>query len=101
MIVTLEEAKMHLRVDEEYDVDNKYIEDLIYMTEFAIANRIQYPTIEEAFPLSVPLPVKHAAKMFVSHFYENREPISFANPSPVPMTIDFLLDPYTRYYVPK
>ena len=49
MILTLEEAKAHCRVDEDYTGDDSYIEGLIPVAETDIANRIKYDSLDEAF----------------------------------------------------
>jgi len=44
---------------------------------------------------SVPAAIRQAMLLYVSHLYENREPIIIGvSASPVPMTISALLDPY-------
>lgn len=102
MIMTLEEAKSHLRVDSDFVDDDQLIEDLVSMVEVDIANRLKYDSLDEVFPDGViPLPVKHAAKLLVAHYYENREPVAFASSSKVPMMVDCLLFPYVRYYEKK
>ena len=102
MILTLEEAKRHLRVDLDYTDDDMYIEELIDMSEIDIANRLKFDSLTDVFPDGIiPLPVKHAAKLVVAHYYENREPIAFVSSSKVPMMVDSLLFPYVRYYNPK
>lgn len=99
MILTLEEAKRHLRVDDSFTDDDTYIEGLIGVAEADIANRLKYDTLSERFPDGdYPSPVIHAAKLIVAHYYENREPVAFASSSKVPMMIDSLLFPYVRYY---
>jgi uncharacterized phage protein (predicted DNA packaging) len=101
MILTLEEAKAHCRVDEDYTGDDSYIEGLIPVAETDIANRIKYDSLDEAFPDgNIPAPVKHAAKLILAHYYENREPVAFASSSKVAMMVDSLLFPYVRYKKP-
>lgn len=102
MVLTLEEAKRHLRVDLDYTDDDMYIEELIGMSEIDIANRLKFDSLIDVFPDGIiPLPVKHAAKLIVAHYYENREPVAFVSSSKVPMMVDSLLFPYVRYYNPK
>lgn len=99
MILTLEEAKQHLRVDDGFHEDDALIEELIGVAEADIAQRLRYDTLAERFPdEDYPLTVKQAAKLVVAHYYENREPVAFASSSKVPMMIDSLLFPYVRYY---
>lgn len=99
MILTLDEAKQHLRVDLEFTDDDSLITELIGVAEADIASRLKYDTLSEKFPgEAYPLPVKQAAKLLVAHYYENREPVAFASSSKVPMMVDSLLFPYVRYY---
>lgn len=101
MILTLEEAKAHCRVDEDYTGDDSYIEGLIPVAETVVANLIKYDSLDEAFPDgNIPAPVKHAAKLILEHYYENRELIAFASSSKIAMTVDDLLFPYVRYKKP-
>ena len=98
MILTLEEAKRHLRVDDGFHEDDVLIEELIGLAEEDIAHKLKYDSLAERFPDgNYPLTVKQAAKLIVAHYYENREPVAFASSSNVPMMIDSLLFPYVRY----
>ncbi len=102
MILTLDEAKQHLRIDWEFQNEDMMIEELIGVAEADIAGRLHYDTLSDKFPdEAYPLPVKQAAKLLVAHYYENREPVAFASSSKVPMMIDSLLAPYVRYYEEK
>lgn len=49
MILTLEEAKRHLRVDLDYTDDDMYIEELIDMSEIDIANRLKFDSLTDVF----------------------------------------------------
>lgn len=47
---------------------------------------------------NVPDAIKHAIKLIISHWYENREPVNIGNIiTPLPMAIDALLAPYRVY----
>ena len=98
MVLTLEETKDHLRIERDITVEDAYIEELIAVAEADVANRMKYNSLDEAFPSGdIPMPVKHAIKLIVAHYYANREPVAFAASSKVPMMLDSLLYPYVRY----
>lgn len=102
MIMTLEEAKEHMKIDLDFKDDDNNIKSWILAVEEYIAQYLKYDSLEEAFPDgNIPYPVKHAAKMLVATYDANRETVSFVSPSKIPFTVDSLLAPYVRYYEKK
>lgn len=100
MYVTLEEAKRHLQVDEDYNGEDLYINSLIDAAEVVVADHIKYDSLAIAFPDgSVPLPVKHAILLMIGSLYANREPVAFAQSYEVPLSYGYLLGPYVNYGV--
>ena len=66
MIVTLEEAKTHLRI--QHDDEDAYLESLIKQAQAAAEDFCRV-----AFDDPAPEPVRLAVLLMVSHFYENRD----------------------------
>ena len=98
MILTLEEVKAQCRIDIDYHDEDEYLYSLIEVAGDDIAQRLRYGSLDEAFPDgSIPPSVRHAAKIVVANFYENRESIAAATLNKVPETLDSLLGPYVRY----
>lgn len=64
--VTLDEAKLHMRVD--HDDEDQYIEGLILAAETHIGMYLG-----ENLPDPMPAPVKAAVLLLVGDLYENRE----------------------------
>ncbi|MCE0943053.1 head-tail connector protein [Pseudomonas asiatica] len=64
--VTLEEAKMHLRVD--HDEEDGHILGLIAAAETHVSN-----FLGDGLPDPMPAPVKAAVLLLVGDLYENRE----------------------------
>lgn len=68
MIVTVDEVKAHLRIED--DDEDEYIESLIQQAQ-AVAE--DYCRVSFADMDTVAQPVRLAVLLFVSHYYENRD----------------------------
>ncbi len=87
MIVTTREVKKHLRI--EHDEDNAYIENLILQAQAVIENYTR-----TKFPDYAPEPVRLAALLFVSYYYENRDSPDRTAYSTMRIAMENLLYPY-------
>lgn len=68
MIVTVDEVKAHLRIED--DDEDEYIESLIQQAQ-AVAEDYCRVSFEDV--AAVAQPVRLAVLLFVSHYYENRD----------------------------
>ena len=66
MVVTVDEAKAHLRID--HDEEDAYLDGLI-----AKAQVVAEDYCRVSFPDEAPEPVRLAVLLMVSHYYENRD----------------------------
>ena len=66
MVVTVDEAKAHLRID--HDEEDAYIDGLI-----AKAQAVAEDYCRVSFSDEAPEPVRLAVLLMVSHYYENRD----------------------------
>ena len=66
MIVTVDEVKNHLRIED--DDEDMYLESLI-----AQAQAVAEDFCRTQFSEAAPEPVRLAVLLFVSHYYENRD----------------------------
>lgn len=66
MIVTVDEVKVHLRI--QHDEEDGYIDSLIAQAQAAAEDYCRVQFSEPA-----PEPVRLAVLLMVSHFYENRD----------------------------
>ena len=66
MIVTLDEVKAHLRIDQ--NAEDAYLESLIRQAQAVAEDYCRVPFSEEA-----PEPVRLAVLLFIGFYYENRD----------------------------
>lgn len=93
--ITIDELKAHLIID--HDVDDLYLNDLILVAQSSVERTLQRPLEELVEGSGLNPSIKHAIKIVAAGLYANREPVAFANSSPVPYTLDYLLQPYIKY----
>ena len=90
--------KKHLNIDESWVEDDEYIKALCLAAEQAVENHLQRPLSEIVDEHGrLPAAVKHAILLLVGHFYSNRESVSFASASEIPLAYQYLLQPYKSY----
>ena len=91
-MLTLEETKLHLRVDS--DDEDVLIEALMATATAACADFLNMPAAD--LVVAVPAPVKSAALLLVGNLYENRESMGDRPYSKNP-TFEALLNPYRAH----
>ena len=87
MIVTVDEVKTHLRIED--DDEDMYLESLISQAQ-AVAEDFCRTQFSEA----APEPVRLAVLLFVSHYYENRDNPDRAVYGTMRIAFENLLYPY-------
>ena len=87
MIVTVDEVKTHLRIED--DDEDMYLESLI-----AQAQAVAEDFCRTQFSEAAPEPVRLAVLLFVSHYYENRDNPDRAVYSTMRIAFENLLYPY-------
>ena len=87
MIVTIDEVKAHLRIED--DDEDGYLESLI-----AQAQAVAEDFCRTQFSEAAPEPVRLAVLLFVSHYYENRDNPDRAVYGTMRIAFENLLYPY-------
>ncbi len=88
MLISLEEAKTHLRI--EHDEEDEYLTGLIRQAQAAAEDycRVTFPDEDP------PEPVRLALLLFVGFYYENRDIPDMTTYKAMRMAFDALLYPY-------
>ena len=88
MLISLEEAKTHLRI--EHNEEDEYLTGLIVQAQAAAEDycRVQFSEVEP------PEPVRLALLLFVGFYYENRDIPDMTTYKAMRMAFDALLYPY-------
>ena len=87
MVLTVDEAKQHLRID--YDEEDELIEKLILQAQAAAEDFCRV-----SFEEDVPEPVRLACLLFVSYHYENRDIPDMTIYKSMRMAFEHLLYPH-------
>jgi len=87
MVLTVDEAKQHLRID--YDEEDELIEKLITQAQAAAEDFCRV-----SFEENVPEPVRLACLLFVSYHYENRDIPDMTTYKSMRMAFEHLLYPH-------
>ena len=96
MIISLEEAKTHLRI--EHDEEDEYLNGLILQAQAAAEDycRVSFEPYlnENGDEVDAPEPVRLALLLFVGFYYENRDIPDMTTYKATRMAFDSLLYPY-------
>lgn len=102
MLLTMEEIKAQLRLDEDFDADNRHLQLLACAaqkrTETYLNRKLYAPdeTIPDSDPDGLHLPddIRLGMLMLISHFYENRSSVTDVEKMELPMSFNWLVGPY-------
>ena len=92
MYVTLEQAKKHLNIDDSFKDDDKYILDLIKVSEDAVQKNTDIALSEQLEGGILPPSLTHSILLLVGNLYNNREATSYSVPSEVPFAYKYLIN---------
>lgn len=97
MYITLEQAKKHLNVDEEFTSDDLYILDLITVSEDATSRHLNIALNELEAGGKLPPAIIHAMLLMIGNLYANREPVSYGVMVKIPLSYEYLIGLYKKY----
>lgn len=94
----VEQLQKHLEIDYPENGDLEYLELLLDASESRIEKETNQPLatfVGEDGKLNPALVA--AILIFAGTLYANREAVAYANVSPVPFTLGFLIQPFRKY----
>lgn len=97
MYITLEQAKKHLNVDEEFTSDDLYILELITVSEDATSRHLNIALNELEAGGKLPPAIIHAMLLMIGNLYANREPVSYGVMAKIPLSYEYLIGLYKKY----
>lgn len=97
--ITLEKAKQHLLVDEEFKGDDLYILDLITVAEDSVSKHLDINLEELLVGGLLPPAVVHAMLLMIGNLYANREPVAFTTVTKLPLSYEYLVGLYRQYSI--
>ena len=92
MYITLEQAKKHLLVDEDFRADDMYILDLIAVAEDSVSKHLDIGG-------NLPPAIIHAMLLMIGNLYANREPVAFGTVVKLPYSYEYLIGLYKHYEI--
>ena len=99
MYITLEQAKKHLLIDNEFKDDDLYILDLITVAEDSIAKHLDIALDELEEGGCLPPSIIHAMLLMIGNLYANREPVTYGSVTKIPYTYEYLIGLYKKYEI--
>lgn len=97
-MITLELAKQHLNLEEDYVDDDRYIETLIEVAEQTVEvhcnEKLEDIAGEEG---NIPKPLLQAMLLMIGNLYQNREMVAPMKVTALPYNYEYLINLYKNY----
>lgn len=102
-MLSLNQIKKHLNIDENYNGDDEYLQQLNRVADEVVEkhiNRSLYD-IKAENKGELPSALEQAILLLIANFYANREPITYTSATELPISYNYILDLYKCYYNPN
>lgn len=98
LYISLDQAKKHLNIEEEFCEDDLYIESLIQVAQNAVEMNICTPlsTFQDEDGL-LPPALRQCILFLMASYYANRESLSSLTVKEIPYTYQYLINLYRNY----
>lgn len=98
MYISLDYAKKHLNIEDDFKDDDEYILGLINAAEESVRVHVNedYDTLAEKNGGCLPAPLLQAMLIAIGNWYQNREPLGTRNLA-LPFNYQYLIDLYRNY----
>lgn len=99
MYITLEKAKKHLLIDDDFKADDMYILDLITVAEDSVSKHLDIALKELEAGGELPPAIIHAMLLMIGNLYANREPVNYGTVVKIPYSYEYLIGLYRKYTI--
>ena len=98
-MLTIEQIKKHLNIDEYFHDDDDYLLSLQEVAKMAVERHIDlsFDDIKENNGGEIPPPLLHALLLLIGNLYRDRESVSFVNATEIPLTYNYILSMFKNY----
>lgn len=98
MYISLDYAKKHLNIEDDFKDDDEYILGLINAAEQSVRVHVNedFDTLAEKNGGCLPAPLLQAMLLAIGNWYQNREPLGTRNMA-LPFNYDYLISLYRNY----
>ena len=99
MYITLEQAKKHLLVDEDFRADDMYILDLIAVAEDSVSKHLDIALDELEVGGTLPPAIIHAMLLMIGNLYANRYSVIYGTVVKIHFCYEYLIGLYRKYTI--
>lgn len=97
--VNINELKRNLNIEESFTDDDVFLQNILNVADNAVQTYLGTLALTGYTEVSVPIEIHHSVILLASHFYLNRNMVSYAQGFEIPYSFKFLLAPYKDYIV--
>ena len=99
MSVSIKDLKRQLNVEFSYTDENAILQRFLDIANIAVLTYCNEGLSGYTGTTEQPLPVQQSVILLATHFYINRNMVSFGQGTEIPYSFRFLLDPYKNFII--
>jgi len=99
MNVNVNMLKRQLNIEQDYHDDDAILQHFLDVAEQSVTTYCGVTGLTEYTDTTMPISIHQAVILLASHFYLNRNMVSFGQGTEIPYSFRFLLDPYRDFIV--
>lgn len=94
MNITITQLKRQLNIESTFTDDDAILQHFLDVAEQSVYNYCGTTGLTMYDDITMPISISQAVILLASHFYLNRNMVSFGQGTEIPYSFRFLLDPY-------
>ena len=99
MSISIKDMKRQLNIELSYTDDDATLQRYIDIATISVQTYCNDGLSGYTGSTSIPLPVEQSIILLATHFYINRNMVSFGQGTEIPYSFRFLLDPYKNFQI--